>query len=332
MRKTFIIAEAGVNHNASMELAIKLINEAKKSGANAVKFQTFVPELVMAATAKMAEYQIKNIGKVETQIEMARKVYLPITDFKKLKQYCDQVNIIFLSTPFDHFSIMELEKLEMEYFKIPSGELTNLPYLRYVAKIAKKIILSTGMSTMDEVKDAVKILYDNGLKKKNLTLLHATTDYPTKFIDVNLNAMLSMKQEFGVDVGYSDHTEGIDVAISAVALGAKVIEKHFTLDKNMEGPDHKASLEPHELFKMVQSIRNIELALGDGIKRPAQGELKNIDIVRRSIVSSCKIKKGEIFTEKNLIAKRPGNGINPMRWDEIVGSVALKDYEEDELI
>jgi N,N'-diacetyllegionaminate synthase len=330
--KVFIIAEAGVNHNASFDLAIKLIDEAKKSGADAVKFQTAVPELVMTNTATMAEYQIENIGKTESQIEMARKIHLPITDYKKLKQYCDQINIMFLSTPFDHLSIMELERLEMEYFKIPSGEITNLPYLRHVAKIAKKIILSTGMSTMCEVKDAVNVLYDNGLTKEQLTLLHVTTDYPTKMVDVNLYAMLSMKEEFGVDVGYSDHTEGIEVPIAAVALGAKVIEKHFTLDKTMKGPDHKASLEPHELFKMVQSIRNIESALGNGIKEPAQGEVKNINIVRRSIVSRCNIKKGEIFTEKNLIVKRPGNGINPMRWDEVVGTYATKNYSEDELI
>ena len=239
---------------------------------------------------------------------------------------------MFLSSPFDHLSIGELEKLGLEYFKIPSGEITNLPYLRHVAKIAKKVILSTGMSTMNEVKEAVKILYDNGVTNKQLTLLHATTDYPTKMMDVNLNAMLTMKKEFGVNVGYSDHTEGIEIPIAAVALGAKIIEKHFTLDKNMQGPDHKASLEPDELFLMVKAIRNIEMALGDGIKKPSLGEEKNINIIRRSIVSNSKIKKGEILTEKKLIVKRPGNGINPMRWDEIIGSVALKDYEEDDLI
>lgn len=330
--KVFIIAEAGVNHNANFDLAIKLIDMAKKSGADAVKFQTAVPELVMTNRATMAEYQIENIGKVESQIEMARKIHLPITDYKKLKEYCDQIGIMFLSTPFDHVSILELEKLDMEYFKIPSGEITNLPYLRHVAKIAKRVILSTGMSTMDEVSDAVKVLYENGITKDRLTLLHVTTDYPTKMVDVNLYAMLSMKEEFGVDVGYSDHTEGIEVPIAAVALGAKVIEKHFTLDKNMEGPDHKASLEPHELFKMVQSIRNIELALGDGIKKPSEGEIKNIVIARRSLVAKCDIKKGTVFSEDNLIVKRPGNGINPMRWDEIVGTVASKDYKEDELI
>lgn len=286
----------------------------------------------MTDNATMAEYQIDNIGKVESQIEMARKIHLPITDYKKLKEYCDEINIMFLSTPFDHLSILELEKLDMEYFKIPSGEITNLPYLRLVAQIAKKVILSTGMSTMSEVSDAVNILYDNGISKKQLTLLHVTTDYPTKMEDVNLNAMLSMKKEFNVDVGYSDHTKGIEVPIAAVALGAKIIEKHFTLDRNMVGPDHKASLEPDELTSMVRAIRNIEMALGDGIKKPANGEIKNINIVRRSIVAKHNIKQGDIFTDKNLIVKRPGTGINPMKWDEIVGTIAVKDYNKDELI
>jgi len=330
--KVFIIAEAGVNHNANFDLAIKLIDEAKKSGVDAVKFQTAIPELVMTDNATMAEYQIDNIGKIESQIEMARRIHLPITDYKKLKEYCDDISIMFLSTPFDHLSILELEKLDMEYFKIPSGEITNLPYLRHVAKIAKKIILSTGMSTISEVSDAVNVLYDNGISKEQLTLLHATTDYPTKMTDVNLNAMLSMKKEFNVAVGYSDHTKGIEVPIAAVALGAKIIEKHFTLDRNMVGPDHKASLEPDELTSMVKAIRNIEMALGHGIKQPANGEIKNINIARRSIVAKHDIKKGDIFTDKNLIVKRPGTGINPMRWDEIVGTVSQKDYEVDELI
>jgi N,N'-diacetyllegionaminate synthase len=330
--KVFIIAEAGVNHNGDFSLAIKLIDEAKNSGVDAVKFQTAVPELVMTSSATMAEYQITNIGKSESQIEMARKIHLPINDYKKLKKYCDQIGIMFLSTPFDHVSILELEKLDMEYFKIPSGEITNLPYLRHVAKIAKKVILSTGMSTMSEVSDAIKVLYDNGISKEQLTLLHVTTDYPTKMGDVNLNAMLSMQKEFGVNVGYSDHTQGIEVPIAAAALGAKVIEKHFTLDKNMEGPDHKASLEPEELSKMVKAIRNIELVLGHGIKQPANGEIKNINIVRRSIVAKCDIKKDEIFTESNLIVKRPGSGVSPMKWDEVIGTISSKDYNADELI
>lgn len=330
--KVFIIAEAGVNHNGIFDIAIQLIDSAKKSGADAVKFQTAVPKLVMTNSVKMADYQIENTGKKETQIEMATKIHLPISDFVKLKKYCDQINIVFLSTPFDHVSIKELAKLEMKYFKIPSGEITNLPYLKHVAKLAKNVILSTGMSKMYEVKEAIKILNDNGLKNEQLTLLHATTEYPTKMKDVNLYAMLRMKDEFNIDIGYSDHTNGIEVPIAAVALGAKIIEKHFTLNKNMEGPDHKASLEPHELSKMVESIRNIELALGDGIKKPTKGELKNINLVRRSIVANCKIKKGEIFTDENLIVKRPGNGISPMKWNEVVGTYASKDYDPDDLI
>ncbi len=330
--KVFIIAEAGVNHNADFNLALKLIDEAKKAGADAVKFQTAVPELVMTEKATMAEYQIQNTGKVESQIEMARKIHLPITDYEKLKIYCDKKGIIFLSTPFDHVSILALEKLDMEYFKIPSGEITNLPYLRHIAKIAKKVILSTGMSTMSEVSNAVNILYENGIKKDVLTLLHVTTDYPTKMEDVNLHAMISMKNEFDINVGYSDHTKGIEVPIAAVALGATIIEKHFTLDKTMKGPDHKASLEPNELQSMVRAIRNIELALGDGIKVPAKGEVKNIIIARRSIVARKDIKKGEMFSEDNLIVKRPGSGISPMKWDDIIGSVSSKDYIKDDLI
>ena len=332
MKKIFIIAEAGVNHNGKFDLALKLIDVAKKSGADAVKFQTAVPHLVMTNTATMAEYQIKNTGKTHFQIEMAKKIHLPITDYKKLKQYCEQINIMFLSSPFDHLSIIELKKLKLEYFKIPSGEITNLPYLRHIAKIAKKIILSTGMSTMKEVKDAVKVLYDNGINKNQLTLLHATTDYPAKMTDVNLNAMLTMKEEFGVNVGYSDHTKGIEIPVAAAALGAKVIEKHFTLDKNMVGPDHKASLEPDELFKMVKAIRNIEKALGSGTKKPSKHELPNIQIARKSIVAKTDIKKGEILSEKNITTKRPGGGISPMRWDDVLGSKSTKNYKKDALI
>jgi N,N'-diacetyllegionaminate synthase len=330
--KVFIIAEAGVNHNGNFDLAIKLIDEAKKSGADAVKFQTAVPELVMTNTATMAEYQIKNIGAEGSQLEMAKKIHLPITDYKKLQGYCNEVGIMFLSTPFDHMSILELEKLDMEYFKIPSGEVTNLPYLRHVASLAKNVILSTGMSYMQEVKEAINVLYQNGVTKENLTLLHVTTDYPTNMKDVNLKAMLSMKEEFGIEVGYSDHTKGIEIPIAAVALGAKIIEKHFTLDKTMEGPDHKASLEVDELTAMVKAIRNIELAMGDGIKKPAQGEIKNINIARRSIVAKCDIKEGGVFTEENLIVKRPGYGVSPMKWDAVIGTIAQKNYFEDDLI
>tara|TARA_A100001015_G_C14980603_1_gene709286 strand:+ start:681 stop:1682 length:1002 start_codon:yes stop_codon:yes gene_type:complete len=330
--KVLIIAEAGVNHNGNFDLALKLIDEAKKAGADAVKFQTAIPELVMTNSASMAKYQIENTGKQTSQLEMSKKIHLPLSDYKKLKNYCDSKKIMFLSTPFDHPSIEELNKLDMEYFKIPSGEITNLPYLTHVSKLANKIILSTGMSNMKEVEAALKILYKNGLKKTDIILLHVTTDYPTKMSDVNLKAMISMKNKFGIEVGYSDHTKGIEIPIAAVALGAICIEKHFTLDRNLDGPDHKASLEPIELQNMVKAIRNIEIALGDGKKQPAKGEMQNINIARRSIVAKKRIKKGDILNEDNLIVKRPGNGINPMNWNKILGSVAKKNYEEDDLI
>ncbi len=330
--KVFIIAEAGVNHNGNYNLAIQLIDKAKESGADAVKFQTAVPELVMTNSATMAKYQVDNIGSENTQLAMAKKIHLPLQDYKKLRDYCEKVNIMFLSTPFDHMSILELEKLDMEYFKIPSGEITNLPYLRHVSKIAKKIILSTGMSNMQEIKDALNILVENGTNKTNITVLHANTMYPTPMEDVNLRAMQTIGNTFDIAYGYSDHTLGIEVDIAAVALGASVIEKHFTLDKTMEGPDHKASLEPDELKAMVTAIRNIELALGSSIKQPSKSEIPNIEVARKSIVASSIIKKGEKLREDNLAIKRPGNGINPMKWDEVIGSIAKKDYEADELI
>lgn len=332
MKKVFIIAEAGVNHNGNYETALKLIDVAKEAGADAVKFQTAVPELVMTTNAAKADYQKKLTDSNETQLDMIKKIHLPLSDYKKLKIYCEEKQIMFLSTPFDHVSIEELTKLDLEYFKIPSGEITNLPYLRHIAQVAKQIILSTGMSTLEEVENAVNILYENGITKNNLTLLHVTTEYPTPMEDVNLLAMLTMRDKFNVSVGYSDHTIGIEVPIAAVAMGATVIEKHFTLDKMMEGPDHKASLDPTELKAMVQAIRNIEIALGDGIKKPTQSEIKNIAIVRRSIVAKKTIKKGRLFTNDNLIVKRPGNGINPMKWDQIIGTLATKDYKEDDLI
>jgi len=330
--KVLIIAEAGVNHNGNFDLALKLIDEAKEAGADAVKFQTAVPELVMTNSADMAKYQVTNTGQKTSQLEMSKKIHLPLGDYKKLKKYCDNKKIMFLSTPFDHRSIEELNKLNMEYFKIPSGEITNLPYLTHVAKLANKIILSTGMSNMKEVDSALKVLYKNGVKKDNITLLHATTDYPTNMSDVNLKAMISMQNKFDIKVGYSDHTRGIEIPIAAVALGAICIEKHFTLDRRLEGPDHKASLEPIELQNMVKAIRNIEIALGDGKKQPAKGEMQNINIARRSIVAKTRIKKGDILNENNLIVKRPGNGINPMNWYKIIGSVAKKNYDEDDLI
>jgi len=331
-REVFIIAEAGVNHNGDYNLAIKMIDEAKKAGANAVKFQTAVPELVMTKDATMAKYQVENTGKLESQIDMAKKIHLPITAYKSLKEYCDKVGIIFLSTPFDHKSIDELAKLDLEYLKIPSGEITNLPYLREVGKKFKRAILSTGMADIGEIEDAIDILVENGIKKEDITVLHANTMYPTPMEDVNLRAMVTIGNSFDVAYGYSDHTLGIEVPIAAVAMGAVMIEKHFTLDKNMQGPDHKASLEPDELKAMVKAIRNIEVALGSPIKKPSPSEKPNMVIARKSIVAKKDIKKGEIFSEDNLIVKRPGSGINPMRWDEIIGSRASRDYKEDELI
>lgn len=326
----FIIAEAGVNHNGSLDLAKKLIDEAKKAGANAVKFQTFKAKNLASKEAKQAEYQKKNIGKEESQLEMIKKLELSYDEFEILSKYCKQKGIKFLSTAFDFESIDFLNNLGMDYFKIPSGEITNYPYLVKIAKLNKAIIMSTGMCTMEEIKEAYKLLKDNGAK--NITVLHCTTQYPTPFEDVNLNAMLSIEKELNVEIGYSDHTLGIEVPICAVGLGAKIIEKHFTLDKNMQGPDHKASLEPDELKQMVDSIRNIEKALGDGVKKPSTCEIENIDIARKSIVAIKDIKKGELFSEKNLTTKRPGNGINPMRWNEVIGKKAKRDFKEDELI
>ncbi|RXJ68982.1 N-acetylneuraminate synthase [Halarcobacter ebronensis] len=332
MSRVFIIAEAGVNHNGSIELAKKLIDAAVESGANAVKFQTFKTENLVSKNAQKAEYQKETTDINESQFEMIKKLELDVNTHKELIAYCNSKNIMFLSTPFDLDSIKLLSDLGLEIFKIPSGEITNLPYLREIGKLDKKVILSTGMSDIGEVEDALDILIEAGTKKENITILHANTEYPTPMEDVNLNAMVTMGKAFDIAYGYSDHTLGIEVDIAAVAMGACCIEKHFTLDKNMEGPDHKASLEPDELKQMVKAIRNIELALGSGIKKPSKSESKNIVIVRKSIVAKTKIKKGEILTKENLAIKRPSGGINPMRWDEIVGTIAKKDYMEDELI
>ena len=328
----FIIAEAGVNHNGSLQLAKRLVDKAKEVGADAVKFQTFKAENLVSKSAKKAKYQVENMGSDESQYEMIKKLELGFDEFKELKNYCDKKEIMFLSTPFDNESIEFLNNLGVEIFKIPSGEITNLPYLRKIGLLKKKVILSTGMSDLGEVEYALDILMKAGTKKENITILHANTEYPTPMEDVNLKAMQTIACAFGVKVGYSDHTLGIEVPIAAVAMGASVIEKHFTLDKNMVGPDHKASLEPYELETMVKAIRNIEKALGDGIKKPSKSESKNIEIARKSIVAKRDIKKGEKFTEENLTIKRPGNGINPMRWDEILGQISRKDYKEDELI
>ncbi|EEP61156.1 N-acetylneuraminate synthase [Sulfurihydrogenibium yellowstonense] len=330
--KTFIISEAGVNHNGSIEIAKKMIEVAKECGADAIKFQTFKAEKVISKYAPKAEYQKQTTGEIDSQLEMVKKLELSFDDFIVLKEYCDKLNIMFLSTPFDFESIDFLDDLGLEIFKIPSGEITNLPYLEKIGKLGKKVILSTGMADLGEIEDALDILTSCGTKKEDITILHCNTEYPTPYEDVNLLAMLTIKEALKVKVGYSDHTLGIEVPIAAVALGASVIEKHFTLDKNMEGPDHKASLEPHELKAMIDAIRNIEKSLGNGIKKPSKSELKNKDIARKSIVAKREIKKGEIFTEDNITVKRPGNGISPMRWYEVLGKVALKDYKEDELI
>ncbi len=329
----FIIAEAGVNHNGSIELAKELIDVAVEAGADAVKFQTFKAINLVSKDAKKAEYQKKNLNDGDdSQFNMLKKLELDIGVHKELIEYCESKNIIFMSTPFDLDSVDLLDELGLEIFKIPSGEITNLPYLRKIGKLNKKIVLSTGMANMDEVGDALSILIKAGTKKENITVLHANTMYPTPMEDVNLNAMLSIKKEYDVEIGYSDHTLGIEVDIAAVAMGAKVIEKHFTLDKTMDGPDHKASLEPNELIAMVSGIRNIEKALGDGVKKPSKSEIPNIEVVRKSIVASKDVKKGDIFNEKNLAIKRPGNGLSPMKWDEVIGTKAKKDYQVDELI
>ncbi|MDE4542536.1 N-acetylneuraminate synthase [Thermoanaerobacterium sp. R66] len=329
-RRVFIIAEAGVNHNGDIENAKKLIYVAKESGADAVKFQTFKAEKVISKFAQKAEYQKKTTGESDTQLDMVKKLELSYKDFKELKKYCDEVEINFMSTPFDLDSIEFLNELNIDVFKIPSGEITNLPYLIKIAQTNKPIIMSTGMSTLDEIEAAINILRQNG--SGEVTLLHCTTEYPAPYKDVNLRAMKTLRERFKVNVGYSDHTKGIEIPIAAVAMGATVIEKHFTLDRNMEGPDHKASLEPDELKAMVQAIRNVESALGDGIKRPTESEIKNIEIARKSIIAKRDIKKGEIFTEENITVKRPGNGISPMKWFEILGKTAVRDFKEDELI
>lgn len=328
-KHTLIIAEAGVNHNGSPELAKRLVDEAKKTGADIVKFQTAKLDSLVSKSAEMADYQKKNTGVEESQKEMLKKLLLDFEDFRGLKSYCDNTGIQFLSTPFDIESIHFLNDLQ-DIWKIPSGEITNYPYLVEIAKTGKEIILSTGMSTLEEIDDALDVLKTNGAGK--ITLLHCNTDYPTPMRDANIRAMLTLKEKFGCPVGYSDHTEGIEVPIAAVAIGAEVIEKHFTLDRNMEGPDHKASIEPDELSSMVKAIRNIEEALGDGIKSPSESEKANITIARKSIVARRDIMTGEIFSEDNITAKRPGTGISPMRWPEVLGKKAARDFKEDELI
>ena len=330
MQKVFIIAEAGVNHNGEIELAKKMIDVASEAGADAVKFQTFKTDSVVAVNAPKAAYQKENTDNKESQYHMLKKLEIDRAAHLELIGYCRKKKIMFLSTPFDIGSVNMLMELDIDIIKVPSGEITNFPYLREVAKQGKKVILSTGMSNMQEVKVAVEILKEYGTK--DITLLHCNTQYPTPMEDVNLKAMVSMAEELKVPVGYSDHTQGIEVSIAAVAMGATVIEKHFTLDKTMEGPDHKASLEPNELIAMVKAIRNIEKALGDGNKVVTESEKDNLAVVRKSLVAASRIEKGELFSEKNLTVKRPGTGICPMQWDEIIGKVADRNYEVDEMI
>jgi N,N'-diacetyllegionaminate synthase len=333
MNKTFIIAEAGVNHNGSLDMAFQLIDVAVAAGADAVKFQTFKAEKVIAVNAPKAGYQKDTTGSDESQLEMVKKLELDETAHNKLHQYCKHKGIQFLSTPFDLESIDLLYRLGLEIFKIPSGEITNLPYLRKLGALKKRLILSTGMADLGEIEDALDILTESGTSLGNITVLHCNTEYPTPFEDVNLKAMLTIRNAFpGIAIGYSDHTNGIEVPIAAVAMGASVIEKHFTLDRNLPGPDHRASLEPHELSAMISGIRNIEKALGTGSKKPSPSELKNKPIARKSIVAAFPIENGEMFTEINVTVKRPGTGISPMRWDEIIGRKALKPYQKDELI
>ena len=329
MSKTLIIAEIGVNHNGDVSTAKKMIEVAKECGADIVKFQTFNTDALTSKFAKMAEYQKKNIGEEKSQKDMLKSLALSYDDFRELADYCKKVGIMFLSTPFDIGSVYFLDSLQ-DIWKIPSGEITNYPYLVEIAKTKKKIILSTGMCTIDEVEEALKVLKTNGAT--DITLLHCTTDYPAPLESVNLKAMLTLKEKFGCPVGYSDHTKGIEVSVASVAMGAEVIEKHFTLDRNMPGPDHKASLEPNELKELVDAIRNVEKAIGDGNKKPTESELQNRNVARKSIVALKAIKKGELLSEDNLTTKRPGNGISPMRWNEILGTRAKRDYEEDELI
>jgi len=328
----FIIAEAGVNHNGSMDLAKKLINSASLSGADAVKFQTFISENVISKYAEKADYQKTTTGSNESQLEMVKKLELNFNDFIELKKYAESKEIMFLSTGFDLESIEFLSTLNMRLWKIPSGEITNLPYLEKIGAYNQKIILSTGMSKLGDIETALDILIKSGTMREKITILHCNTEYPTEMRDVNLKAMLTIKKAFNVDVGYSDHTLGIEVPIAAVAMGATVIEKHFTLDKGFIGPDHLASLDPDELTQMVDSIRNIEEALGSSIKKPSASEIKNKQIARKSIHLAKRLEKGHIITTNDLAIKRPGNGISPLLIKEIVGCMVLKDLNEDSIM
>lgn len=329
-RRVTIIAEAGVNHNGNFDLAMEMADAAKTAGADIVKYQTFQPEELASRYADKASYQKETTDAGESQLSMLKKLTLLPEEYQQLKHHCDEIGITFLSTPFDLESIAFLNTLDMPFWKIPSGEVTNLPYLLAIAKTKRPVVMSTGMCETEEIQAAMDVLRESGTPK--VTLLHCNTEYPTPYADVNLRAMASMRERFGVEVGYSDHTPGVEVPIAAAAMGAAVIEKHFTLDRNMEGPDHKASLEPDELKAMVSAVRHVEAALGDGVKQPSSSEQKNMAIARKSIVARRAIRRGELLTEENLTAKRPGSGISPMRWFEIIGTRAARDFAEDELI
>lgn len=330
--RVIIIAEAGVNHNGDYGRAVEMIHAAKEAGADYVKFQTAVPELVISEFAPKAEYQKETTGGGESQLDMCRKIHLPLTDYARLNSICKDAGIGFVSTPFDLVSIDTLAELGMDFWKIPSGEITNLPYLRKIARRNERIIMSTGMAVISEIEDALKVLESNGTPRSKVALLHCNTQYPTPYCDVNLAAMEDLARLGTAAVGYSDHTLGTEVPVAAVARGARIIEKHFTLDKSLPGPDHRASLDPEELCRMVRAIRNIESAIGNGIKRVSDSERPNIEIARKSIVASRAIKVGEQFSEDNITVKRPGNGISPMLWDETIGRTAPRDFQPDELI
>lgn len=327
-----IIAEAGVNHNGSLDMARRMVYAAKEAGADYVKFQTAVPELVISTFAPKAEYQKETTGNAESQLDMCRAIHLPLSDYAGLRDLCREVGIGFMSTPFDLVSIDCLDSLDMDYWKIPSGEITNLPYLRKIGAKGDKIILSTGMSTLAEVSAAVDVLSEAGTPRDRIILLHCTTQYPAPFESVNLKAMDALATLGCGGVGYSDHTIGITVPVAAAARGAVVIEKHFTLDRTLPGPDHRASLEPDELAEMVQAIRTVEMALGSGVKDVNEAERPNIEVARKSIVAARDISAGEVFSEENVTIKRPGNGISPMLWDEVIGQKATRDFSADELI
>ncbi len=330
MNKIFIIAEAGVNHNGDIQTAKELIDVAAAAEADAVKFQTFKADTLVCRQAPKAAYQMETTSAEESQFDMLKKLELTPDMHRELIDYCHEKNIMFLSTPFDLDSLYYLVDCGLAVIKIPSGEITNYPLIREAGRSGKRIILSSGMSTIDEVREAVAVLKENG--STDITVLHCNTEYPTPFSDVNLRAMQTIKEETGVSVGYSDHTPGIEAAVAAAALGATVIEKHFTLDRNMKGPDHKASLEPNELTEMVRAVRHIEQALGDGEKKPSASEKKNMAVARKSLVAKCLIKGGEMFTEENLTAKRPGTGLSPMLWNQVIGQKAKRDFAADEMI